>query len=67
AAVPNAGGLGSIAIAGSAAEKGRALIREVRGLTDKPFNVNLFCHRTGQADPALLGGATGDGDRTEPA
>ncbi|MBF3216741.1 nitronate monooxygenase, partial [Pseudomonas aeruginosa] len=42
AAVSNAGGLGSIAITGSAAEKGRALIREVRGLTDKPFNVNLF-------------------------
>ncbi len=52
AAVSNAGGLGSIAITGSAAEKGRALIREVRGLTDKPFNVNLFCHRPGQADPA---------------
>ncbi len=52
AAVSNAGGLGSIAITGSAAEKGRALIREVRGLTDKPFNVNLFCHRPGQADLA---------------
>ena len=24
----------------------------MRGLTDKPFNVNLFCHRPGQADPA---------------
>lgn len=52
AAVSNAGGLGSIAITGSAAEKGRALIREVRGLTDQPFNVNLFCHRPAQADPA---------------
>ncbi len=52
AAVSNAGGLGSIAITGSAAEKGRALIREVRGLTDQPFNVNLFCHRPDQADPA---------------
>nr|VVH83188.1 Nitronate monooxygenase [Pseudomonas aeruginosa] len=59
AAVSNAGGLGSIAITGSAAEKGRALIREVRGLTDKPFNVNLFCHRPGQADqPASAPGWT---------
>lgn len=45
AAVSNAGGLGSISLAASTPEQGRGLINELRGLTDKPFNINLFCHR----------------------
>ncbi|MDE1169032.1 MAG: nitronate monooxygenase [Pseudomonas sp.] len=43
AAVSNAGGLGSISIAAVNAEAGRAMIGELRGLTDAPFNVNVFC------------------------
>jgi nitronate monooxygenase len=52
AAVSNAGGLGSISLAASTAEQGRALIAELRGLTSKPFNINLFCHRPTPVDAA---------------
>ncbi|EKE71652.1 NAD(P)H-dependent flavin oxidoreductase [Gallaecimonas xiamenensis] len=51
AAVSNAGGLGSIGAGASTAEQARAQIAEVRALTDKPFNLNLFCHQPAQADP----------------
>jgi nitronate monooxygenase len=42
AAVSDAGGLGSLAGAALAPDDLRAAIREVRGLTDRPFAVNLF-------------------------
>jgi nitronate monooxygenase len=44
AAVSDAGGLGSIAVGSVDAEGARRMIAEVRALTDRPFNVNLFCH-----------------------
>jgi nitronate monooxygenase len=44
AAVSNAGGLGSIGIGAATAAKARAMIRETRQLTDRPFNVNVFVH-----------------------
>lgn len=44
AAVSNAGGLGSIGIGASNVEQARAMLRETASLTDRPFNVNLFCH-----------------------
>jgi nitronate monooxygenase len=44
AAVCSAGGLGSLGLGGMSAENARALIRETRSLTDRPFNVNVFCH-----------------------
>lgn len=44
AAVSNAGGLGAIGIGASTVEQARAMLRETAALTDKPFNVNLFCH-----------------------
>lgn len=50
AAVSSAGGLGSISLAASTPEQGRALIAELRGLTAKPFNINLFCHRPTPVD-----------------
>ncbi|VVP79617.1 Nitronate monooxygenase [Pseudomonas fluorescens] len=43
-AVSNAGGLGSIGIGASNVEQARAMLRETAALTDKPFNVNVFCH-----------------------
>ena len=52
AAVSEAGGLGSIAIGAGNPGQARAAITELRGLTAKPFNVNLFCHRPAQADAA---------------
>lgn len=50
AAVSNAGGLGSIGVGNVKAEGARQQIRQVRGLTYRPFNVNVFCHRPAVAD-----------------
>lgn len=52
AAVSNGGGLGSISIAAVQAEAGRQMIRETRAATNKPFNINVFCHRLSVADAA---------------
>jgi nitronate monooxygenase len=52
AAVSNAGGLGSIGLGASTAELGRALIQQTRALTQRPFNVNLFCHAPARFDKA---------------
>ncbi|WP_244829998.1 nitronate monooxygenase family protein [Caballeronia sp. TF1N1] len=53
AAVSNAGGLGSLGVGAMNAEAARKVIRETRALTDKPFNVNVFCHSPAKADAAL--------------
>ena len=45
AAVSNAGGLGSIGVGAVDAEGARRMIAAVRARTDRPFNVNVFCHR----------------------
>lgn len=45
AAVCNAGALGSIGLGASTATQGRALIQQTKALTDRPFNVNMFCHQ----------------------
>jgi nitronate monooxygenase len=50
AAVSNAGGLGSIGIGTSSVEQARAMLRETAALTDKPFNVNVFCHEPAVQD-----------------
>jgi nitronate monooxygenase len=52
AAVSNAGGLGSIGLGASTADQGRALIHTTRALTERPFNVNLFCHAPARFDDA---------------
>ena len=52
AAVSNAGGLGSIGVGASDAETARGMIAAVRAATDRPFNVNVFCHRPAVADGA---------------
>jgi nitronate monooxygenase len=52
AAVSNAGGLGAIGIGASSVEQARAMLRETATLTDKPFNVNLFCHAPAVQDRA---------------
>jgi nitronate monooxygenase len=44
AAVSNAGALGSLGIGASSPDQAQRMIRRTRELTDKPFNVNLFCH-----------------------
>ncbi|QEI04566.1 nitronate monooxygenase [Pigmentiphaga aceris] len=52
ATVSNAGGLGSVGISASTPEQATAMIAEIRALTDKPFNVNMFCHRPEVANAA---------------
>jgi nitronate monooxygenase len=52
AAVSNTGALGSIAVGATDATGAAGMIREVRARTDRAFNVNLFAHRTPDADQA---------------
>jgi nitronate monooxygenase len=52
AAVSNAGGLGSIALGAGTPEAGRDQISATRAATDRPFNVNLFCHAPPRRDAA---------------
>ena len=51
AAVSNAGGLGSIGVGAVNADGARRMIETLQGLTNKPFNVNVFVHRPARADP----------------
>lgn len=53
AAVSDAGGLGSIGVGAVDADGARAMIEGVRERTDRPFNVNLFCHQPAKADAAV--------------
>ena len=52
AAVSNAGGLGSIAVGAADVVATRRMLGEVRALTTRPFNLNLFCHRRPRRDAA---------------
>jgi nitronate monooxygenase len=50
--VSNAGGLGSLPSAMYSAAQLRAVLAEIRAGTDKPINVNFFCHADPIDDPA---------------
>src|ERR1700731_4571321 len=50
AAVSNSGGLGSIGVGAVDAETARKMIASIRAASDRPFNVNVFCHRPAVAD-----------------
>src|SRR5690348_16821406 len=50
AAVSNAGALGSIAVGATNAPGARSMIDQVRKLTDRPFNVNVFVHQSPTSD-----------------
>lgn len=52
AAVSQAGGLGALGLGAMDAETARLAITRTQALTDRPFCVNLFCHRPATADPA---------------
>jgi nitronate monooxygenase len=45
AAVSNAGALGAIGLAAEGLEGAGKMIRATAALTNRPFNVNVFCHR----------------------
>lgn len=49
-AVSNAGGLGSLPCAMLTPDAMRQELEAIRAQTDKPFNVNFFCHQPPQAD-----------------
>ena len=51
-AVSNAGGLGSLPCAMLSPEQMRAELQAIRAQTDRPFNVNFFCHAPPTVDPA---------------
>ncbi|WP_299357987.1 nitronate monooxygenase [uncultured Paracoccus sp.] len=53
AAVSNAGGLGSLGLGAMNATEAAAAIGQTRGLTDRPFGVNLFCHAPAHRDPGV--------------
>ncbi|MEY0232530.1 NAD(P)H-dependent flavin oxidoreductase [Providencia manganoxydans] len=50
AAVSEAGGLGSLALGASSVEQARKMIAATQALTNKAFNVNVFCHLTPTRD-----------------
>lgn len=52
AVVSNAGGLGSIGIGASMVSQARQMIEATHALTDRPFNVNVFCHLPAPRDAA---------------
>jgi nitronate monooxygenase len=51
-AVSNAGGLGSLPCAMLAPDAMRKELAAIRAATDKPYNVNFFCHTQPPPDPA---------------
>ena len=53
AAVSNAGGLGSLGLAGKSVDQVREAIRELKTLTTRPFNLNFFCHAEPHRDAAV--------------
>lgn len=51
AAVSNAGGLGSLGLGAMTAADAAAAMDQTAALTDRPYGVNVFCHRSGARDP----------------
>ncbi len=53
AAVSNAGALGAIGVAAESTEGAEKMIRATQALTNRAFNVNVFCHRRAIPDVAV--------------
>ncbi|HWY66438.1 MAG TPA: nitronate monooxygenase [Rhizomicrobium sp.] len=53
AAVSNAGALGAIGVAAETVEGAGKMIRATQALTNRPFNVNVFCHRRAIPNPGV--------------
>jgi nitronate monooxygenase len=51
AAVSNAGALGALGLGSSTASGARDLVRQTKALTDRPFQINFFCHAPATPDP----------------
>jgi nitronate monooxygenase len=52
AAVSEAGGLGSLGLGSSTAAQARQMLEEMRALSSRPYNANVFCHVPAQRDAA---------------
>lgn len=50
AEVSNAGGLGSLGLGAASLDSARQHILDTQKLTDKPFQVNFFCHQSAELD-----------------
>jgi nitronate monooxygenase len=57
AAVSQAGGLGALGSAMLAPDELRRQAAAVRALTDRPFQLNFFCHRPPEVEPAAAAAA----------
>ena len=53
AEVSNQGGLGSLGLGASTVAAARQQILETQALTEKPFQVNFFCHKSSALDPHI--------------
>jgi nitronate monooxygenase len=53
AAVGNAGALGSIGVGATNAAGARQMMAEVRERSNRPFNVNVFCHQPAKPNPVV--------------
>src|SRR3569833_2534459 len=53
AAVSNAGALGALGLAAEQPEGAGKMIAATKALTNRPFNVNVFCHRRAVPDAAV--------------
>jgi nitronate monooxygenase len=53
AAVCNAGGLGGLGLAAETPQGAGRMIQATRALTNRPFHVNVFCHRPAIANAAV--------------
>lgn len=51
AAVSNAGGLGALGLGAHSIDAARQAIHQTKTLTDKPFQLNFFCHESIESDP----------------
>ncbi|MFD0985605.1 NAD(P)H-dependent flavin oxidoreductase [Methyloligella solikamskensis] len=52
AAVSESGGLGSVGLASAGPDGAKEMIVAIRAASNRPFNVNLFCHRPATPNPA---------------
>ena len=52
AAVSGAGGLGALGLGAATVEAAATMIRDTQALTQRPFNVNFFCHTPRPSDAA---------------
>ena len=59
-AVSNAGGLGSLPCAMLSPDAMRKELAAIRAQTDRPYNVNFFCHTPPAPDARARGGLAGD-------